>query len=328
MYEPSLLSPPVRIGLLAASRISVRAVIEPAAALGIEVAAVAARAEDRAQAFASEHSIPTAYGSYEAILSDSSLDAIYIGTPASLHAEWAIACLEAGHHVLCEKPMAGNEHDARRMAAVATSTGLVLMEAMHWRYHAFADAMIDLVARLEGPFDADAVFIVPDIPEDDIRYRYHLGGGAIMDLGCYPLHWLRTLLGEPTEIRAEMEVTDAGVDHTATGRLIFGDGSTGLISASFVGSEIHRFLRASAANGTVLAENPVAPQNGNRLTWDIDGVQGEASVGGPSTYEAQLAAFASVVSGDSEPTVSLDDSINNMAVIDEMYRSAGLDPRP
>ena len=328
MYEPSLLSPPVRIGLLAASRISVRAVIEPAAVLGIQVAAVAARTEDRAQAFAALHSIPAAHSSYEAILSDSSLDAIYIGTPASLHAEWAIAGLEAGHHVLCEKPIAGNEPDTRQMAAVAASTGLVLMEAMHWRYHAFADALIDLVARLEGPVEADAVFVVPDIPEDDIRYRYHLGGGALMDLGCYPLHWLRTLLGEPTDIEAEMEFTEEGVDHTAMGRLSFGDGSTGRTSASFVGSEIQCFLHVSAANGTVLAENPVAPQNGNRLAWDIDGDHGEVSVGGPSTYEAQLAAFASVVSGDSEPKVSIDDSINNMAVIDEMYRSAGLEPRP
>lgn len=321
--------PVMRIGLLAASRISVRAIIEPATVLdGVEVAAVAARSIERAERFAEAHRIPVAYGSYEELVADSTLDAVYIGTPNSLHASWAIKCLEAGHHVLCEKPLAGNAEDARKMADVSRRTGRVLMEAFHWRFHGFAEEMIATTSRLNRPTEIETVFNVPDVPKDNIRYQHHLGGGALMDLGCYNLHWLRTILGEPTDVVAEMEVSIEEVDDTTRATLSFEDGSVGTITTSFVEPELEWYLKARSDNGWVHAENPLAPQNGNRLRWEIDGKTGDIEVGGPSSYEAQLAAFAALASGENAPTISLEDSINNMTVIDRIYQAAGLGPRP
>ena len=304
------------------------AIIEPAATVdGVEVAAIAARAQDRANDYAREHNIAVAYGGYEKLLGDDSLDAVYVGTPASLHAEWTIKALESGHHVLCEKPFAGNADDARRMAEAAASTALVLMEAFHWRFHRFAEEMISLVGLLERPLEIRAEFSGM-VPKDNIRYHHDIGGGALMDLGCYPLHWIRTLLGEPTHAEAEMDVTVPNVDDTTRAELGFSDGSQARFVSSMQSDELIWRLDATASNGTVTAINPLAPQDGNSLQWDIDGETGTVEVGGPSTYEAQLEAFRDVVAGIAEPLVTLDDSIANMAVIDRLYRSAGLEPRP
>lgn len=318
----------MQIGLLAASRIAVPAVIEPSASVGVRVAAVGARSLDRARDYAQAHGIERAYGSYEDLLADKTLDAIYIGTPNSLHAEWTIAALEAGHHVLCEKPLAGNAADARRMVETAHRTGRTLMEAFHWRFHRYASELIDVVARLVRPLAIETEFVVPNVPKDNIRYQYGLGGGALMDLGCYNVHWIRTLLGEPSTIDAEMDVTVEGVDDTTRATLGFEDGSTARIIASFAGDELSWYLNAIGQNGHIEAQNPLAPQRGNKLTWNIDGRSGDEEVGGPSSYQAQLRAFVAIVTEDADQLVTHKDSINNMIVVDEMYHSAGLDPRP
>ena len=320
--------PNMRIGLLAASRIAVPAVIEPAQSLtDVEVAAVAARGQTRAKAYADDHNIPTAYEGYGALLEDETLDAIYVSTPASLHAEWAIRALEAGYHVLCEKPFAGNAEDAQRMARAGRSTGLVLMEAFHWRFHRYAEEMIKTVGRLERPLRVTAEFSGM-VPKDNIRYQHDIGGGALMDLGCYPLHWIRTLLGEPTRISAEMDVTVPNVDDTTRASLEFSDGSKASFVSSMRSEELIWRLDAEGRNGTVSAINPLAPQEGNSLEWTIDGDHQTTEVGGASTYAAQLEAFRDVVAGTAEPLVTLEDSIANMMVIDSLYRSAGLEPRP
>ncbi|MGD2101560.1 MAG: Gfo/Idh/MocA family oxidoreductase [Acidimicrobiia bacterium] len=318
----------MRIGLLSASAIAVPAMVEPAARTeDVELAAVAARSMERAKRFAATHGIDRAYGSYEELIADESLDAIYVSTPASLHAQWAIAALEAGRHVLCEKPFAGNSGDAKRMVDVGGRAGRVLMEAFHWRFHRFADRMIERISLLRRPITIETEFSTP-IPKGDIRFELDLGGGALMDLGCYPVYWVRALLGEPTTVDAEMDISIDGVDDTTRGSMVFDDGSHARIVSSMVSTSTIRQLEARGANGKVTAVNPLAPQEGNLLTWDIDGTSGREEVGGPSTYEAQLAAFVSVVAGERPPLVSGEDSINNMAVIDEMYRKAGLQPRP
>ena len=318
----------MRMGLLAASRIAVPAVIEPAANVsGVEVAAVAARDRSRAEEYAAKHGIPVAFGDYDRLLEDKTLDAIYVATPASLHAEWTIKALNAGYHVLCEKPFAGNAEDARRMADVAHATGLVLMEAFHWRFHRFAEAMIEKVTRLDRPLEISAEFSLA-VPKDNIRYQHHLGGGALMDLGCYPLHWIRSLLGKPVSVEATMDVTVPQVDDTTRARLDFADGSTASFVTSMQSDELIWELEAKAGNGRVIAHNPLAPQDGNRLRWNIDGDSGDTEIQGPSTYEAQLEAFRTVVTEGEEPLVTLADSVGNMEVIDSLYRSAGLEPRP
>ncbi len=319
----------MRIGLLAASKISRAAMIAPAKEnQRVEVAAVAARSVERAEEFASAHGIPVAYGSYDELLADDSLDSIYVSTPASHHAEWTIAALRAGKHVLCEKPIAGNAADARRMFQIAAEAGRVLMEGFHWRFHPFAERMIIEVGKLSRPVEIETEFSIPQIPKSNIRYQLPLGGGALMDLGCYPVHWVRTLLGEPDSIEAEMETTVPGVDDTTTGEMRFADGSVARIRCSMSATAETRALEASGSNGWVRAENPLHPYEGNLLAWDVDGSAGEEEVPGPTTFEAQLADFVALVEDGGPQIVTAEDSIGNMEVIDAMYRSVGLDPRP
>jgi hypothetical protein len=140
----------VRIGTLGAARITPGALVKPARnSSEAELVAVAARDRTRADAFASKHGIPTVHDSYDTLLADPSIDAIYNPLPNGLHAEWTIAALEAGKHVLCEKPFTANAKEAEAVAAVASGTGLVVMEAFHYRYHPLAERMREIVERGE-----------------------------------------------------------------------------------------------------------------------------------------------------------------------------------
>ena len=186
----------LRIGTLGSSRISEPALIEPAASVPeVTVAAVAARDEYRADAFALRHGIPAAYGSYEDLLADPDIDAIYNPLPNSLHGPWTLRAIAAGKHVLCEKPFASNADEAAQVADAAAASGLVVMEAMHYRYHPLTRRLSELVAEL-GPvqhLQCWTSFAIKD--PGDIRYDFDLGGGALMDGGCYAIDCLR-LLGE------------------------------------------------------------------------------------------------------------------------------------
>jgi predicted dehydrogenase len=164
---------------------------------GVTVAAVAARDESRAEAFALRHGIPAAYGSYDDLLADPDIDAVYNPLPNSLHGPWTLRAIEAGKHVLCEKPFASNAEQAAQVAKAASASGLVVMEAMHYRYHPLVQRLRDLVTGGElGPvrrIQCWTNFIIED--PADIRYDYDLAGGALMDGGCYAIDCLR-LLGE------------------------------------------------------------------------------------------------------------------------------------
>ena len=194
---------PIRIGILGAASIAPMALIRPARRVpDAVVAAVAARDEARAARFADKHGIARVHPSYAALLADPEPDAIYNPLPNSLHCEWTLRALEAGKHVLCEKPLASNAEEAERMAKAATNAGRVLVEAFHWRYHPLADRMREIVTSGElGPIrHVEASFCVPMIRRGDIRYRWDLGGGATMDLGCYAINMVRTLAGAEPEV--------------------------------------------------------------------------------------------------------------------------------
>src|SRR5690606_16634605 len=146
-----------------------------------------------------------AYPTYESLLASPDVDAIYNPLPNALHGPWTIRALEAGKHVLCEKPLASNADEAVRMAEVAARTGKRLVEAFHWRYHPLAERMRQIVAsgELGRLREVSSYFCVPLVLPRDIRFDYALGGGATMDLGCYAIHQMRHLVGgEPEVVRA------------------------------------------------------------------------------------------------------------------------------
>jgi len=323
----------LRVGILGAARIAPIALIVPARTeVEVEVACVAARDPLRAEAFARKHKIPGVAASYDELLADDTLQAIYNPLPNSMHAAWTVRALEAGKHVLCEKPFTSNEEEAQRVAAVADRTGLVAMEAFHWRYHPLAARMRAIVAggELGAVKHIETSMCIPLPLPGDIRYRLDLGGGATMDTGCYAISMLRHLAGaEPTVERAEARLSSPGVDRWMRAEMRFADGRTGAITCSLWSSTLLSIkARVEGELGTMDVRNPVAPQFYHRLTVTTKaGDVRQERLAKVTTYACQLRAFAgAVLRGEAIPT-GPDDAVKNMRVIDAVYRAAGLPRR-
>jgi len=322
----------VRIGTLGAARITPQALVAPARKLErAEVAAVAARDPARARRFAERHGIPRVHDSYEELVADPELDAVYVPLPNSLHAQWTLAALRAGKHVLCEKPFASNQAQAEQVAAEARSSGLVVMEAFHWRYHPMAERMVELARGGSlGDLQRLSAWVCFPLPfPGNIRYRYELGGGATMDAGCYAIHMCRTLAGaEPKVVSARAKLASPQVDRAMEAELSFPDGARARIACSLFSS---RLLKVAAvlegSAGRLEANNPLRPQIGGRIRLSSSGWVRTERFRAEATYYYQLAAFVAAVA-EGRPTLTPpEDSVANMAVIDAVYRAAGLRPR-
>jgi len=323
----------LRIGVLGAAKIVPPALLKPAMTSGdVEVAAIAARDPQRAAAFATKHGIPTVHRTYEALLADDSLDAVYIPLPNALHGLWTIAALDAGLHVLCEKPFTANADEAQLVADAAEASGLVVMEAFHWRYHPLAARMVEIVrsGELGELRHIEAVMCFPNFKRGDIRWQPELAGGAFMDAGCYTVHWARTLAGaEPEVVWASSLTRGYGIDRRTEVDLAFPGGASGYLLASMWSSSVLRLsLRVDGTRGTLKVLNPIAPQYGSRMTVAVDGEKRRVKVAADgSTYDYQLRAFVAAVR-DGVPTLTPPaESVANMRVIDAAYRAAGLEPR-
>ena len=225
----------VRFGLLGAAAITPLAMVTPAREVdGVSLDVIAARDPARAQEFAEMHGIHRVSEHYQAVIDDPDIDAVYIALPISAHAEWAIAALEAGKHVLCEKSLCQNAREAERMKRAAEASGRVLMDAFHYRYHPMFEAAKHCVdsGELGAIKHIDARFHVKGpVSPHDIRKIYDLGGGVTMDIGCYPLSWLRHLMGEePDVLLVEAKEDPTDVDVALAADLRFPSGATGRIS--------------------------------------------------------------------------------------------------
>ena len=193
----------MQIGVLGAARIAPTALIKPAKKnADVVVAAVAARDVSRAQAFAAKHGIARVHDSYEALIADPDIDAVYNPLPNGLHGKWTRAALAAGKHVLCEKPFTANADEAREIAELAAKSDRVVMEAFHYRYHPLALRIEEIIASGElGKLQrVEAALCFPLPNSSDIRYNYSLAGGATMDAGCYAVHMVRTFGGSTPEV--------------------------------------------------------------------------------------------------------------------------------
>jgi len=321
----------MRIGVLGAARIAPAALVKPARVVdGVEVGAVAARDRRRAEAFAARHGVPAVHDSYASLLADPSLDAVYIPLPNGLHAQWTLAALKAGKHVLCEKPFTSNAAQAREVAAAADGTGLVVMEAFHYRYHPLARRMAELVRGGElGRIERVETAMCFPLPRfSDIRYDFSLAGGALMDAGCYAVHAMRLLApGDPkvTAARALTMRRDRRIDRAMTARFSFPGGATGEVRASMWSSALLR-IRAQAVGerGTLTVTNFAAPQFWSRFTVTVDGQRRRERFGGEATYVHQLRAFAAAVRGEPANLTPPSDSVATMSLIDDIYAAAGL----
>ncbi len=343
--------------MLGAAWIGPMGLIEPAKEVeGVEVTAVAARDPQRARDYATEHGIPLVFDCYDALLASNEIDAVYNPLPNSHHARWTIAALESGKPVLLEKPFTANADEARRVAGAAEQTGLVVMEAYHWRFHPQADRAIDLVA--EGAVGevahVEAAMVFPSMHgPDDIRYRYDLAGGALMDTGSYALSNLRAF-GELDVLRAEAEEMAPDVDVRMTAELRYRDAeATASITSAFTGTgqkaelgdpdaddlnagdpaafdfEFQAEVVVTGSKGRLHIDNPLAPMWGSGLTVsDQDGatVLHEAAEQ-VATYTCQLRAFKACVEDGGPNLYPPSESIKTMELVDAVYRAAGLPVR-
>jgi predicted dehydrogenase len=323
----------VRFGILGAARIAPIAMVQPAAEEPeAEVTAVAAREIERARRFAAKHKIPTAYGSYAHLLADPSIDAVYIAVPNGLHGRWTKAALEAGKHVLCEKPFTANAEEAASVAEAARSSGLVVMEAFHYRYHALTGRMLQILnsGELGSIIKMEAWLCFPLVAANNVRWDYQLAGGALMDAGCYPIHLLRTLAGAEPEVSfATAKTRRAAVDRLLQAKLAFPGGCTGLITASMLSRQVlGAGARVSGTRGTMKVLGPYLPQLGHRLVVRSSTRRSVEHVPRqPSTYANQLRAFTGAILRGEPLLTGPDDAVANMAVIDACYAAAGLPRR-
>lgn len=322
---------PIGFGILGAAKIAPNALTLPAKkVLEVEVTAIAARDPDRAREFAKANGIPRVLGTYEDLINDPEIDVIYNPLPNSLHCEWSIRALRAGKHVFCEKPIASNAMEAERMAHVADETGLLLVEAFHYRYHPLADRIHELIRtgvigklqRVEGNFS------VP-IPPTNIRFDWNLAGGATMDLGCYPLHMIHYFSGlMPRVLRAKAETGPKYIDISMDVDLELAGGATARMSCAMKkDSPLMASFRARGDRGELHVINPIAPQRGHQLTVKTSAGEKSESVPGDTTFTYQLRAFVGAVRGAATFPTDGAEGVVNMRIIDDVYRAAGLPPR-
>ena len=322
----------IRIGVLGAAAIVPMALTNPARSIPeIEVIAIAARDPKRAQSFARRHHIPRVHQTYNDLLADPDIDAIYNPLPNNLHSEWTIRALIAGKHVLCEKPFASNTNEAEEMAKTAHETGLVLSEAFAYRYHPLTALVKEIISNGElgkiRHIDAKFCFLLPFT--NNIRFKYELAGGALMDCGCYPVSLIRHLTeAEPTVNRAEARLFAPQVDYKMSANLSFADGRTAHLECDMLSPKLFRsILRVKGDAGRLSVFSPFQPHWFNWLTVQGNNKIYRKMVRGENSYTLQLRAFAGAIRGKAELNTNPTDAIGNMRVIDAIYEKAGLRPR-
>lgn len=320
----------LRIGLLGASRIAPLAILEPAKNIsGVEVVAVAARDCERARAFAAAHGIAHAAASYEDLLARDDIGLIYNALPIPLHERWTVAALAAGKHVLLEKPSAPTSAAARRMVDSATANRRRLIEAFHYRYHPLFERVLAIVASELGRLEqANAVIDVP-VPQrpGEIRWDPAMSGGALMDLGCYPVHWLRTLGGELTIVTADIVMAACGVDESALVRFQLANGADASLRCSMVPHDRGRLttLTLVGQRGELFVRNPIAPQMGHELRWRLHGEQEwrEETAASTTSYFHQLSAVALALNSGAPLPTEGNDIVQNLAALEAIYEAGG-----
>ncbi|MBG0561552.1 Gfo/Idh/MocA family protein [Actinoplanes aureus] len=320
----------IQIGVLGAARILRGALLAPAQRVdGVTVAAIAARDPARARTYAAKHRIPRVHDSYEALLADPAIDAVYIPSPAALHARWTMAALDAGKHVLVEKPFTANAAEAERVAAAIATSDRVVMEAYHTGHHPLTARLREILASGEiGTVRAArAIFLVPVPPGRNIRWNPALGGGGLLDVGYYPVRLLRDLFGEATVERAHA-LHRNGIDRYLEADLTFpGDVRGTVVSSLWSRHLFGSSLRVDGDRGRLTVSWPYLPQFGSRITVRAGGRAHRERADRTPTYVYQLRAFRDAVLGDGPILTDAAAAVSQMRALDDIYVACGLRPR-
>ncbi len=298
-----------------------------------KVHALATSSVERAQEVAADNEIPHLYEGYEALIDDPKIEALYVPLPNHLHHGWTIKALQAGKHVLCEKPLACNAAEAQEMADAAEDAGRLLMEAFMYRFHPRTQRIKQLIA--EGSIGAPCLLrsafcyhIGDDLLENTscARLKPEMGGGALLDVGCYSVSLSRWLLGaEPTQIQGQAIYHSCGVDVHYVGSLRFQDNALATLEASFISALQQTYSVIGSEGAIELPHDAFIP-------WEKDAIftlrhqdeeEGREHVtGGADEYQLMVEHFADAVLGREELAFKPDDSVQNMRVLDALAESA------
>jgi predicted dehydrogenase len=317
----------VRWGVISTANIG-RAAVNPAiqASSNGALVAVASRDGDRAKAFAAVHSIAKAYGSYQALLEDDEIDAVYIPLPNSEHREWTIRAVEHGKHVLCEKPLALDASECAEMGAAAAQHGVTLMEAFMYRFHPRTERVIEMIreGRIGTLKAIRSSFTFRLTNPANIRLDPELGGGALMDVGCYCVNVSRTMAGEePEAVQATAQWTDRGVDDFLAGTLHFPSGAVAHFDCALTMARYESY-EVAGTDGYLRVPASFLPGTGDVEIEDVHGDKGTTThvLEGADEYRLMVEHFAECVLHGNEPRYGAGEAAANMRVIEALYRSA------
>jgi xylose dehydrogenase (NAD/NADP) len=311
----------VRVGILSTARINRLVIAGARESDKVDVTAVASRDGERARDYAHEWGIERAYGSYEELLADPDLDAVYNPLPNSMHVDWSIRALEAGKHVLCEKPLSRHPEDVERAFDVAEREGLVLTEAFMYRHNPQTAQLVELVrgGAVGEVRVVRAAFSFTITDEANIRLAADLEGGALMDVGCYCVSGSRLIAGEPRRVYGT-GVWERGVDTVFTGTLEF----AGDVIAQFdCGLRLpdRDELEVLGTEGSLFLDDPWHCRNPvieARREGDVDRIELEPV----DSYGLELENLADAIRGEGELHLGRDDAVHQARAIDALYRSA------
>lgn len=313
----------LRLGLLSTARINDAILAAAAQTDRVEVTAVASRDGERAAAYAAEHGIAGAHASYEALLRSDDVDAVYISLPNAMHHAWTMRALAAGKHVLCEKPYSRHPDEVEEAWELAAARGLVLTEAFMYRHHPQTAVVRDIVAsgaigrlrQLRAAFS----FSLGD--PGDVRNLPDLGGGSLMDIGCYCVSGARLLAGEPHQVTGMQVRSATGVDLAFAGALAFADDVVATFDCSFAVPR-RQVLEVVGEEGVVRVGAPWRVDFGGDVVLERDGTTERVDVPAGDAYRFQLDSLAGAVLGEEQQLLGLDDALGQARAVDALYRSA------
>jgi xylose dehydrogenase (NAD/NADP) len=312
----------VKWGFLSTANINAKLLAGAAQSDRVEVVAVASRTAERAEAYAREHRIERAYGTYDELLADPDVEAIYISLPNSMHVEWSIRCLEAGKHVLCEKPLSRHPEDVERAFDTAEREGRLLMEAFMYRHNPQTKRLKELVdgGAIGRVRLVRAVFSFPLTHSPDVRLDASLDGGGLMDVGCYCVSGARLLAGEPEELYGQQVVATTGVDEVFTGTMRFGGDVLAEIDCALV-LPMRDELEAIGEEGSLFLDDP---WHGRKPVLELRtaGRVEEISVAVEDSYRLELENLGDAIRGRAAQLLGREDALGQARAIEALYRSA------
>lgn len=332
-------SEPLRIGILGAARIAELSIVKPAAATGHRLVAVAARDPQRAAAFAQEHGVERVHQTYEDLLADPEVEAVYNPLANSLHGPWNLKAIEAGKHVLSEKPFASNAAEAREVTAAAQAAGVTVLEAFHYPFHPLFARVCELIAAgaIGEIQHVETLLRMPAPSDDDPRWSLELAGGSTMDLGCYALHCARQLGtrffgGEPSVVggSGRERAGRPGVDEALSADLVYPSGTTGSAGSDMGSPRVWDFhLTVTGTAGLLHVPDFPRPHEDDTLVLRRTGEpESVEHLGKRSSYTYQLEAFAAHLRDGTPLPYDVTDTVPQAELIDAAYRAAGFEPRP